>query len=130
MERKTLTIELKADQPGHLEAVFSRFNVVDHDGDVTLPDAFEAGAPVRLLPAHDSAHYAIGKGVIRVDPDKAIFSGDFNLKTTAGRDWYESTKDLQDLQEFSYGFDVLDAEPGTVGGQPVRILKRLRVHEV
>lgn len=130
MERKTLQIELKADRPGHLEAVFSRFNVIDHDGDITLADAFTPGETVRLLPAHDWTHYAIGKGTVRVEPDKALFDGDFFLSTTAGRDWYESVKALSDIQEFSYGFDILDSEMGTVDGQHVRILKKLRVHEV
>jgi len=130
MERKALHIELKDDRPGDLTAEFSRLNVIDLDGDVTLPGAFEDGAAVRLLPAHNWAHYMIGRGVIRADRKAARFEGHLNLNTTAGRDWYESIKDGQDLQEFSYGFDVLDSTPGEFEGREVRFLKRLKVHEV
>lgn len=134
MERKALTVELKADQPGALTAVFATLNVIDLDSDVTLPGAFETGAETRLLPAHDWAHYMIGKGVIEADDEQAVFNGMFNLATDAGRNWYESLKfDLANgkpLQEFSYGFDVLDSSPGEFQGRPVRFLRKLRVHEV
>jgi HK97 family phage prohead protease len=130
VERKALTLELKADEPGALRAVFSTFDVRDKDRDVTLKGAFEDGAPVRLLPAHDWAHYAIGRGVITTDARQAVFNGHFNLNTTAGRDWYESIKDVADLQEFSYGFDVLDWSAGEFDGEPVRFLRKIRVHEV
>lgn len=134
MERKTLTVELKADQAGGLRATFSTFNVVDHDGDLTLPSAFEDGAPVRLLPSHDWQHYMIGKGVIRTSPTEATFDGNFFLNTDEGKNWYESIKaDMatgNPLQEYSYGFDILDSEPGRSGDMPVRVLKKLKVHEV
>jgi HK97 family phage prohead protease len=130
MERKAVTLELKADEPGALRAVFSTFDVRDKDRDVTLKGAFEDGASVRLLPAHDWAHYAIGRGVITTDARQAVFNGHFNLNTTAGRDWYESIKDVADMQEFSYGFDVLDWSAGEFDGEPVRFLRKIRVHEV
>jgi hypothetical protein len=34
------------------------------------------------------------------------------------------------LLEWSYGYDVLDGEPGTKDGESVRLLKSLKVHEV
>jgi HK97 family phage prohead protease len=130
VEIKRIDVELKA-TAGDLSAVFSTFNVPDHDHDVTLPGAFENGAPVRLLPAHNWNHYMIGKGVIRADQNRAVFDGKFFLNTAEGKNWYESIKaDGGELQEWSYGFDVVDAEPGVWDGQPVRFLKRLKVHEV
>lgn len=130
METKRIDVELKA-TAGDLQAVFSTFGVADHDNDVTLPGAFEDGAPVRLLPAHNWAHYMIGKGTIRTDNTRALFDGRFFLNTAEGRNWYESIKaDDGELQQWSYGFDVVDAEPGVFEGQPVRFLKKLRVHEV
>lgn len=127
-ERKAASLELKAD--GEVRSVFATFNVVDKDGDVTLPGAFIEGQAVRLLPAHDWRHYAIGKGHISTDYQRATFNGTFNLKTTAGRDWYEAVKDLGAMQEWSYGFDILESEPGTMDGRKVRVLKAVRVHEV
>lgn len=52
LERKSIKLDLPPDRPeGSVVAVFSRFNVVDADGDVTLPTAFEDGGPsaYRLL---------------------------------------------------------------------------------
>ena len=42
-ERKSVAVEMKVDDEGHFEAIFSTFNVVDHDGDVTLAGAFDNG---------------------------------------------------------------------------------------
>lgn len=128
-ERKAVSLELKADA-GSVRAVFSTFNVIDKDGDVTLPGAFMQGQAVRLMPAHKTGEPAIGKGTISSEHDRAIFDGKFNLNQIAGREWYESVKDQGDLQEWSYGFSILEAEPGAVGGVKVRVLKRLQVHEV
>lgn len=40
MERKNLAVSLKAETEGSVKAVFSTLNVIDKDGDVTLPGAF------------------------------------------------------------------------------------------
>lgn len=134
-ELKALQIELKADKPGDVVATFSRFNVIDSDDDVTLPGAFEAGAPVRILPAHNWQTYMIGKGAIKVDSEVARMDGSFFLNTSQGRDWYESIKAdhaSNPMQEWSYGFDILEASFGKFGDPPrdVRFLNRLKVHEV
>ena len=43
---------------------------------------------------------------------------------------YKTVKNLGDLQEWSYGFKVLDDEIGEFQGKQVRILKKLDVYEV
>lgn len=115
--------------PGHLEAVFSTFHVADRDGDVVLPSAFTPGQAVPLVWAHDWQR-PIGKGAIRVEPERAIFDGELFLDTTAGLDAYTTIKRMGALQEYSWGFQVLDSEPGTQGGQPVRFIKATEVFEV
>lgn len=127
MNTKTFTAAVKAD--GDLAATFSRFNTVDHDGDVTLPSAFTDGQAVPMVWSH-SWSQPVGRGVIRVLGDRAVFEGRFNLKTSWGRDAYESVKDMAELQEYSYGYEPLESEPGTHQGQKVRVLKKLRVFEV
>jgi len=119
----------KAAGEGTLRATFSRFNVVDHDGDVTLSSAFADGQAVPMVWSHDWQR-PVGRGVIEVKADRAVFAGRFNLATSWGRDAYESVKDMGDLQEYSYGYAPIDAEPGVVDGQNVRILKALKVFEV
>lgn len=133
---KSLLFSVKDAEKGTVEAVFSTFNVKDHDDDVTLPEAFEDGAKVAISAyGHRSwmGMPPVGKGTIRVEKDRAILEGQFNLKTEAGRETFETVKDMGELQEWSYGFDVLEA--GTPSEEQRqkgvrRILKRLKVYEV
>lgn len=118
---------------GLVTAVFSTFNVKDHDGDVTLPGAFADGAEVRISAYnHESWKGAlpVGKATIHQDDEKAWFDGQFFLDTQAGEETFKVIKGLGDLQEYSYGFDVLEGEPGVFDGENVQFLKRLKVHEV
>lgn len=141
-DMKALTsVEIKDAAKGTVEAVFATFNVKDHDGDVTLPGAFEDGAPVRIS-AYGHASWGpsrgasmvpvppVGKGVIRATDTEAILDGRFFLNTTAGRDHFELIKEMGDQQEWSYGYDTLESAPGTFKGERVNFLKRQIVHEV
>lgn len=134
-------VEIKDAALGTVEAVFSTFNVKDSDGDVTLPGAFEDGAAVRIS-AYGHASWGpsrgaslvpmppIGKGILRTTSDEAILQGQFFLKTQAGADTFELVKEMGDLQEWSYGYDVNESEKGKHEGESVRFLKSLVVHEV
>lgn len=124
------TLKTSGSDAGTLEAVFSTFDPhVDLDGDVTLPTAFEDGVEVPLVWSHRWDE-PVGKGRIRVERDRAIFSGKLWLDTNAGTEAYRRIKNLGSLQEFSYGFSVIDSAPGQRDGRRVRILKKLQVHEV
>ena len=133
MERKSLNLELKADKAGDFSAVFSTLNTIDKDFDITLPGAFPAGKEV-LVSAymHESWQGAlpVGKGIIQERENEAILEGQFNLNSQVGRDHYETVKFSGGLQEWSYGFNILDSAEETRDGQPVRILKALDVFEV
>ena len=136
MNTKSLTrIEVKDADKGKVEAVFSTLNVKDSDGDVTLPGAFEDGAKVRISAyGHKSWEGVapVGKAAIHVSGDEALFSGQFFLDTTAGRDTFTVVKELgaEGLQEFSYGYDVVKSHFGEHEGEQVRFLEALKVHEV
>jgi phage head maturation protease len=124
---------VKATDEGRVSAVFATLKVVDADGDVTLPGAFESGAEVRISAfnhASCAGSLPVGRGVIREVGNEAILDGKFFLDTTPGRDTFNTVRGLGGLGEWSYGYDVLDAEPGTQDGQAVQYLKRLKVHEV
>lgn len=126
-------VEIKSEDRGEFAAVFSTFNVVDSDGDITLPGAFEDGAEALVSSyGHTSWQGAlpVGKGRIRQTKSEAIFDGQFFMDTTHGRDTFAVVKALGGSQQWSYGFDVLDSEPGKHDGRQVKLLKRLKVHEV
>ena len=125
------------EEAGTVEAVFSVFNEVDSDGDVVLPKSIRSGygdKGVAMVWGHDWNNI-IGKGKIIQDDDKAVFKGSFNLNTHAGKEAYETVKAMSDLQQWSFGFEVLDSEVGMYqkdGGEEkeVRYLKDLKVWEV
>lgn len=123
---------LKADDDtGTFQAVFATLNVVDSDGDVTLPGAFGAQKVLIEPWNHDYGNLPVGRGEIaeRTEDNKveAIVDGKFFLNTPAGKDHYEVVKALADMQEFSYSFYIEEAEYGKFNGQDVRFLKKLDV---
>ncbi|MER5252911.1 HK97 family phage prohead protease [Streptomyces sp. NPDC002855] len=135
MDKKTLgSVEIKSESKGEIRAVFSTLNVVDKDGDITVKGAMQDGAQVRISAYnHKSWDGAlpVGIGTIREIGDEVVLEGQFFMNTTHGRDTFETVKALGALQEFSYGFDVVDSsteEAKSLGAK--RVLKSLKVHEV
>lgn len=134
MNTKSLRgVKLDDADKGEVTAVFATFDVIDKDGDVTLPGAFTDGAEVLISAyGHKSWEGAlpVGKGVIKTTATDARLKGQFFMDTQAGRDHFQIVKELGAKQEWSYGYDVVDSEFGEMDGQRVRFLKRQEVHEV
>lgn len=134
-EFKNITGEVKElNEKGEGLIVFATLNVIDSDEDVTLPGAFGEQV-VPIVPAHDWSQVPIGKAKIREDGDSALAEIKLNLKTDQGRNWYESLKfDMDNLppsiQEYSYGYHVVEESKGEHEGREVRFLKKLKVHEI
>jgi HK97 family phage prohead protease len=133
-ETKTLrSVEVKDAEQGIVEAIFATLNVKDSDGDVTVPGAFEDGAPTRIS-AYGHATWGgalpVGKGTIHEEGDVAICRAQFFMNTQPGRDTFLTIKEMGDLQEWSYGFDILESEEAEHEGEKVRVLKKLAVFEV
>lgn len=95
---------------GSLRAVFSTFDVPDRDGDIVRASAFKDGQEVPMVWAHDWSK-PVGKGVVRVEKNRAVFDGQFFLNTSWGKDAHESVKQMGSLQEYSWGFRVTDTQP-------------------
>lgn len=135
-ETKVFALEIKDADKGLIEATFSTFGVKDHDKDVTLPGAFEDGAKVAISAyGHRSwmGEMPVGRGKIRVEGDRAILDGKFFMSTDRGRETFETVKQMGDLQEWSYGFDVLETGEVTQDLREKgvrRVLKKLKVFEV
>lgn len=126
-------VEIKDADKGEVAAVFSTFDVIDSDGDVTSAGAFEDGTVVPISSyGHGSWSGAlpVGKGRIRQTATEAILDGQFFMDTTAGRDTFTTVKELGELGQWSYGYDPVEFHFGEVDDRKVRFLDRLKVHEV
>lgn len=125
-------IEVKNADKGEVTAVIATLNVIDKDGDVSTPETFEDGSEV-LISAYQHTSWGgalpVGKGTIHVTSSEVILDGQFFMDTTAGRDTFQVVKRLGLKQEWSYGYDILDAEPIKFDGQDAQLLKRVKVHE-
>jgi phage head maturation protease len=138
METKSLQrTEIKDADKGTIALVFAKYNEVDHDGDVTLPGAFDDGAKARIS-AYNHTSWGgalpVGDGSIKVIGDEAQFHGQFYMDTQHGADTFKTVKRQSEagLQEWSYGYDTVKMSFGEFGEPPerVRFLEKQRVHEV
>lgn len=134
--RMSVRFSVKDAEKGIVEAVFCTFNVKDYDGDLTLPGAFEDGAAVAISAyGHKSWMGAmpVGRGKIRQEKERAVMEGQFFLNTAAGKETFEVVKAMDELQEWSYGFEVLETGEVTEDLRQKgvwRVLKKLKVFEV
>jgi HK97 family phage prohead protease len=129
-------LKVKDADQGTVSAVFATFNVKDLDGDYTPPGAFEEGAKV-LISAYGHRSWMglkpVGRGVIHADDQKAWMDGEFFLDTIDGLDTFKTIKGTDELQEWSYGYDVLETGEVTEEMRQIgvyRVIKKARVYEV
>lgn len=137
MQTKTLTIET-IDEAGKGVARIAQLSAVDSDGDTYAKGAFAwkdgGGQWVQMIPAHNKQAMPFGKAWLREDGDQALAEFQLNLGTAAGKEWHAALKfDLETgspVQEWSYGYRVLDAAKERRDGKVVRLIKQLDVFEV
>lgn len=137
MLTKNLTVT-EMGETGKGLAIIARLSEVDHDGDTYAPGAFawkdggEQWCP--LIHHHDRYQMPFGKARVYEEGDVAYAALHLNLETQAGRDWHKALLfDLRtgkSVQEYSYGFEVVESDFTQRGETRVRVLKRLDVHEV
>ena len=114
LQHKTVNLLTTDEIEGKVEAVFSNFNEVDSDGDVVLAGSIKSGfgeKGVAMVWAHDWKD-VVGRGEIIQDDQKAVFKGQFIMDTERGRDAFNTVKAMGELQQWSFGYEVLDAENG------------------
>ena len=124
--------EFKLDEAGAVKVAFAQLNVIDRDGDLTLPGAFTPKSVPMSGYGHTSWDGAlpVGKGDIAEVSGSAVFEGKFLMETDQGRNAYHTVKAMADLQEWSYGYNPTDYSYETRDGQTIRLLKGLDVYEV
>lgn len=113
-ETKALeTFEVKDEAKGEIEAVIATLGVVDRDHDIIALDAIKDGSRVKLSSFGHDAMFGdapVGKGVINIEGNKAIFRGKYFLSTTKGRESFATLKELGADTEWSWGFRVVGSE--------------------
>ena len=140
METKQIKcgVEIKEiDDEGSGLARIATLSAVDSDGDTYASGAF-GEQDVKVMPAHDYRAVPIGKGRVFERGDEALAAFRLNMATDGGRQWHAALKfDLdaeqsggRPLQEWSYGFEIMDAAEETRDEERVRVLKRLKVFEI
>jgi phage head maturation protease len=125
-ERKSLT-EFKLNDKDEVEAIFSTFDVVDHDRDVITRQALAPydGQTVMMVDSHNwGIGHWLGKGRISVGTKYARFVGSF-LDTSAGRDAHVAIKEGQGVTEWSWSFQVGESHPEERDGRDVRVITKL-----
>ena len=130
LQYKRFTLEMKGEgEAGLATARFATLNVRDLDGDVTLPGAFGKQTVLLADWAHDSRSPSIGRADIREEGDQALGDIRFNLKMFRGNEAYQSIAMSQELQEWSYAYQIPEggAYQGDFEGQQVRFLKAVKV---
>lgn len=121
-------VQVKDADQGLVTAVFSSFNVIDADFDVTLPGAFDDGAEWMISAyGHKSWDGAlpVGKGVVHASDTEATLEGQFFLNTVNGRETFEVVKEMGDLQEWSYSCQADKYSYGEFDGKQVRFLEHI-----
>jgi len=140
-ERKTFIpteFKLDGDGEGTFTAVFATLNVVDHDGDITLPGAFGEQRVKISQYNHGSWNdgakaLPIGVGRIYESGNDAIVAGEFDMDDADAVKTYNKLKYLHDkghTQEWSYALPDIDWEIREEDGRRIRVLKRITVPEV
>jgi len=135
MQTKMMTVT-EMGEAGKGLAILARLSEIDHDGDTYAKGAFnwkgDQWSP--LIHHHDRYQMPFGKARVYEEGDIAFAELHLNLETQAGKDWHAALMfDLSTgkaVQEYSYGFDVVDADFQVRGENRVRILKQVDVHEV
>ena len=137
MQIKSMTIK-SMDEAGKGLAELATLSAVDNDGDTYERGAFgwKAGGHqwAMMVPAHNRRAIPFGKARLFEEGDTAFAELNLNLKTTSGRDWHEALLfDLatgEPVQEWSYGYNIVDMDYRVSGSSRVRVLKKLDVDEV
>jgi len=116
-------LEIVDDAKGEVTAVVYTLGEVDRDREVILPGAFPSGVRVKLSGYGHSAILAqmrgtgqpveapVGKGVITIEGNRAVFRGNFFMTTERGREAYATTKEMGPEQEWSFSYWIRDGAP-------------------
>ncbi|WP_053447220.1 HK97 family phage prohead protease [Kocuria palustris] len=129
---------------GDFRALVSAFGSTDSYGDIVEPGAFTesladwkaGGDPIPVVWAHQWADPFAHVGTVKSaeESDRGLeivghISPEERESNTTAAQVYRLLKERR-ITQFSFAFDVLEAEESTVDGKRVTLLRRLKLHEV
>jgi len=136
MEIKSATVsDFHLTEEGEILVAFAETDAVDREQDYTFPGAF----PSKAMPISHFNHGSwperggyptTGRVDISEQEKKAIAKGTFFMDTTHGRDAYHTVKGMAELQEWSYGYSVLEKAAPPAGVKARRGLKSVNPYEL
>lgn len=135
MDTKRLgPVEIKDEAKGEFSAVIATYGVIDKDGDVTLPGAHKDGQRVVVSAYNHSVMKGeppVGTAALHVERNRTVVKGRYFMDIPDARSAFLAMRALheQGINEWSYGFDIIDAEMGEKDGRRVRFLKDQDVFE-
>ncbi len=137
MELKGVSVkDFTLSEEGDVKMAFAEMGVVDREEDYTFPDAFPWGKALPIS-AHNHGSWPergglppTGRVTLESHDTLAVAAGKFFMDTTHGRDAYHTVKGMADLQEWSYGYKVLERAAPPSGVKARRGLKKLDPYEV
>jgi len=104
---------------------------IEQESDIIAKGAVPQGQPVKIAAwGHKWDNLPAGKGKIYERGNELIVDGEFFMDTQAGVETYKTVKNLGDLQEWSFGFEILQSHEDSRNGKTVRVLDSLNVFEV
>jgi hypothetical protein len=135
VERKTFTLEIKDEEKGQVEAVFSTFNVKDYHDDWTLPGAFGDVDVLIGSWGHGTVFGdpPVGLGTISETAKDARLIGQYFLDTFEGKEQFTTVKKVGPRQEWSYSYEVLETGEITEELREKgvrRVIKKAEVFEI
>ena len=144
IRRQATGVELRedSDSTGFVRARFATLDVVDAYSTIMARGAFGEQDVLLSNYNHDvwgtgglfsggtPGGAPIGRGRIYESGEDAIFEGTFNLSMSTGKDTYESVKMAAELQEWSFGFYVMDYDEVEIEGVEYERFTKMDVREV
>lgn len=133
--KSAVRVEIKDADKGEVDLVFSTFDSLDSDGDVTLAGAFEDGKKVPVSAyGHTSWEGALPVGIatLRQTPKEGQANARFFLDTPDGAATFKTVQRLhkEGIGEWSYGYVPEEFHFGDWEGSQARFLTKVAVDEV
>lgn len=123
------SVTVKDDGVGEFQVAFSPTDVIDLDDDIIRRSAIEDGLKLPAMWGHAQYDMPLGIGVVSHNETHAILTGKF-IDSTAGRDARATVKETAEIQELSWGFNIVESNIINVDGRTVREITKTRPHEV